>query len=46
MQKVFKLKISEILYGYWGMEFSCKIQELDPAPETKKAKLPKIKLLS
>ena len=27
-----------------GMESSCKIQEMDPAPVTKKAKTPYIKL--
>ena len=38
MHIVFTLYISEIPYGYWGMESSCKSQELDPAPVTKKAK--------
>ena len=40
MHKVFILQISEIPYGYWGMESSCESQELDPALVIKKAKTP------
>ena len=34
----FRLYFFEIPYGYWGMESSCKNQELDPASVIKKAK--------
>ena len=33
-----KITSSEIPYDYLGMEFSCKNQEVDLAPVTKKAK--------